>query len=451
MLKLPLKNLPIFSKIKRFIVAYSGGLDSHVLLHSLATSLAKSPVDGHSELADREVIAVHVNHGLSANAQQWATHCANQCERLGIALKQFDFDARAEVGESPEAAARDGRYAIFASMIEEGDCLLTAHHQDDQAETLLIQLLRGAGPRGLAAMPDFSTFAEGWHARPLLAYSRDELQHYAQQAGLSWIDDESNNDTRFDRNFLRHEILPRLKSRFPGMTSTLSRSARLCAEAAELLVNAAQDDLSQVQLDEQSLSVSALQALGEMRARNLLHQWCRDRGLSTPSAAQLQCVWDEVLGAGADSEPLVNWAGGEARRYRDTLFISSPLTKHDAALRLPWDCQQHLSIPAIGSMLGELHVDRVLGQGISPAALAGRRIEIRFRQGGEQLRPVGRTGHHALKKLFQEAGVPPWQRDRIPLLYADDQLLAVAGHWVVHEAAAQADEQGICLVWAERS
>jgi tRNA(Ile)-lysidine synthase len=332
--------------------------------------------------------------------------------------------------------------------VEEGDCLLTAHHQDDQAETLLIQLLRGAGPRGLAAMPAFANFQHGWHARPLLAYSRDELLDYAQQAQLSWIDDESNSDTRFDRNFLRHEIMPRLKSRFPAMASTLSRSAGLCAEAAELLANMAADDLSRVRLDEDSVSVSSLQIMGEVRARNLLHQWCRDRGLSTPTAAQLQCVWDEVIGASADSEPVVSWAGGEARRYRDALFMGSPLAAHDATQSITWDGHQRLLIPALGSALGELHVEQVLGQGISPAALENRRLEIRFRQGGEQLRPVGREGHHALKKLFQEAGIPPWLRDRIPLLYADDQLLAVAGRWVAHEAAAKPDELGVCLRWS---
>lgn len=431
-----LKDLPAFRDMKRFVIAYSGGLDSHVLLHTIAAL--------RTELGGCELLAVHVNHGLSANAQQWAAHCAKQCEQLGITLKQFDFDARAEVGESPEAAARDGRYAILASMIEEGDCLLTAHHQDDQAETLLIQLLRGAGPRGLAAMPGFVPFAGGWHARPLLGYSRDELQDYAQQAQLSWIDDESNSDTRFDRNFLRHDILPRLKARFPGVNSTLSRSANLCAEAAELLVSAAQADLSQVQLDAQSVSVSGLQSLGEVRARNLLHQWCRDRGLPTPSAAQLQCVWDEVVGAGPESEPVVHWAGGEVRRYRDVLFLGSPLSAHDAALRLPWDLQHGLWIPG----LGELRCDRVMGQGISASALDGGTIEIRFRQGGEQLRPAGRQGHHSLKKLFQEAGIPPWLRDRIPLLYANDQLLAVAGLWVAHEAAAQTDEPGVVLLWS---
>lgn len=435
MFKLPLKDCPVFSGINRFIVAYSGGLDSHVLLHSL--------VSEKQELGDVQVLAVHVNHGLSVNAQQWAAHCAEQCQLLGVPLQQMEIDARAEVGESPEAAARDGRYAILSSLMEEGDCLLTAHHQDDQAETLLMQLLRGAGPRGLAAMPKFATFADGWHARPLLAHSRDELHDYAQQAGLSWIDDESNSDTRFDRNFLRHEIMPKLKSRFPGMASTLSRSANLCAEATELLISAAADDLAKVRINDQSLSVSGLQAMGEVRARNLLHQWCRDRELPTPSAAQLQCVWEEVIGAGPDSEPMVSWAGGEARRYRDALFISSPLKAHDAGLSLPWDWQHTLSIPA----LGKLHGEQMLGQGISASLLEGRTGKIRFRQGGEQLQPAGRAGHHALKKLFQEAGIPPWLRDRIPLFYVDDQLLAVAGQWVADEVAVQPGEQGISLVW----
>ena len=155
-------------------------------------------------------------------------------------------------------------------------------------------------------------------------------------------------------------------------------------------------------------------------------------------------MWEEVIGAGPESEPVVSWAGGEVRRYRDTLFISTPLAAHDVDLRLPWDGEQALLI----SGLGELHCERLTGQGIAVSALKGKNLEIRFRQGGEKLRPAGRIGHHALKKLFQEAGIPPWLRDRIPLVYADDQLLAVAGHWVAHEVAAQSDEPGVCLSWS---
>jgi tRNA(Ile)-lysidine synthase len=435
MLELSFTHLPFFTKVKRFIVAYSGGLDSHVLLHLISALRA--------DLDQRSVMAVHVNHGLSENAPQWEAHCQARCAKLGVPLSQFEIDARAEVGESPEATAREGRYAIFASIMEEGDCLLTAHHEDDQAETLLLQLLRGAGPRGLAAMPPSARFADGWHARPLLGYSRDELLDYAQQHNLSWIDDESNSDTRFDRNFLRHEIMPKLKTRFPGMAATLSRSASLCAEAAELLANTAAEDLTQLQLSEEALSITGLQALGEIRARNLLHQWCRERNLPAPSAAQLQCVWDEVVGAAEDSEPMVNWPGGEARRYRDALFIRSPLEAHDAGMCIPWDGQHPLSLAGLGT----LHVEKVSGQGIKPAVFSSGNLELRFRQGGEQLRPAGRQGHHALKKLFQEAAIPPWRRERIPLLYADEQLLAVVGLWVADEVAAATDEEGVNLVW----
>lgn len=439
MLELSLTRLPFFTNVKRFIVAYSGGLDSHVLLHMISVLRA--------DLDQRAIMAVHVNHGLSDNAQQWVAHCQAQCEKLGVPLQQFEIDARAEVGESPEAVARDGRYAIFTSIMEEGDCLLTAHHEDDQAETLLIQLLRGAGPRGLASMPEFAGFAAGWHARPLLGDSREMLLEYAQQHDLSWIDDESNSDTRFDRNFLRHEIMPKLKTRFPGMAATLSRSAGLCAEAAELLATTAAEDLAQLQLSDESLSVTGLRALGEIRARNLLHQWCRDRNLSTPSAAQLQCVWDEVIGAAEDSEPVVSWPGGEARRYRDALFIRSPLKAHDTRMCIAWDGEHPLSIAGLGS----LHAEKVPGQGIQPAVFARGNFELRFRQGGEQLRPAGRQGHHALKKLFQEAAIPPWRRERIPLLYSDDQLLAVAGLWVADEVAVSAGEEGMSLVWVAQA
>ena len=439
MIESPLKNLPFLSKVYRFIVAYSGGLDSQVLLHAVAAS--------RGEFKGIGVVAVHVNHGLSEKAEQWSQHCAAHCAALGVPFTNINVDAKPRPGESPEATAREVRYQAFRDFMQAGDCLLTAHHQDDQAETLLIQLLRGAGPRGLAAMPGYAEFANGWQARPLLNQRREGLLEYAQQAGLSWIDDESNSDTRFDRNFLRHEIMPRLKSRFPAAASTLSRSANLCAEASEIMASAAVADLAQVQCDGGLFSVSALYALGEIRARNLLHHWCRDHGLSTPSAAQLQCVWEEVIGAAADSDPVVSWTGGEARRYRDTLFLGRPLSAHDASQRLPWDWQQSLCIPGIG----ELYSEKVIGQGISPAVLDGHRSEIRFRQGGEQLRPAGRSGHHALKKLFQEEGVPPWLRERIPLIYADGQLLAVAGYWVAHEVAVRANEPGISLRWSAQA
>jgi tRNA(Ile)-lysidine synthase len=430
-----LAALPFTAQIERYRLAYSGGLDSHVLLHALASQ--------RDRLHGAELVAVHVDHGLSPNAKQWAEHCAQQCAALGIELLQLSVDAGAEPGESPEAAARHARYRAFAELMHEGDCLLTAHHQDDQAETLLLQLLRGAGPRGLAAMPLWADFAAGWHVRPLLTVSRDALQAYAQQHDLHWVDDESNFDTGFDRNFLRHEILPALKQRFPAAAATLSRSAQHCAEAAQLLAEAAAVDATGAALPSGALSVSALQKLGEMRARNLLHHWIHAAGLPMPSAAHLKRVWEDAIGAAQDSNPLVCWPGAEVRRYRDALFLSAPLVTHDAGQHYDWDLAGPLDISGLGTLRSEVRT----GWGLSVKALEDKKLRVRFRQGGETIRPAGRAGHHALKTLLQEAGVPPWQRERLPLLYVDDELVAVADLWVAEEYAAQGEEPGVRLYW----
>lgn len=431
-----LAGLAQFPDIKRYLIAYSGGLDSHVLLHAL--------------LHDRDLLqgavieAVHVNHSLSPNAKQWTSHCEQQCANLGVSLHQLTVDAQAQNGESPEAAARNVRYQAFTELMKLGDCLLTAHHQDDQAETLLLQLLRGAGPKGLAAMPQSAEFATGWHARPLLNVSRDELQQYANQHTLKWIDDESNFDTGFDRNFLRHDILPLLKTRFPAAADTLSRSASLCAEAAELLTASAMMDIDALKLGENTLSVSCVSALGETRARNVLHQWIHAGGFPVPSAAQMQRLWQDVMCSAEDSCPLVSWPGAEVRRYRDAMFIDKPLVKFDTTQVFSWQPETELNIDGLGC----LSAASVTGQGISSEYISEKSIEVRFRQGGESLRLPGREGSHTLKNLFQEAGIPPWQRERIPLLLVNDELAAVTGYWVADEFSAGPEQKGLLPVWS---
>jgi tRNA(Ile)-lysidine synthase len=238
--------------------------------------------------------------------------------------------------------------------------------------------------------------------------------------------------------------MPLLKTRFPAAAETLARSAALCAEAAALLAQSAAADIAQVQEEGSSLSVSRLHALGEVRARNLLHHWIHERGLPTPNAVHLQRLWHDVVCSAPDSEPRVAWPGAEARRYRDRVFVDRPQAPLDANLHLQWEATSPLTIAG----LGVLALAPVQGQGIRASLLRGRRIEVRLRQGGEQLRPAGRDGHHALKKLFQEAGIPPWRRERIPLLYLDAELIAVAGLWVAQEAACRADEDGLLPEWS---
>ena len=427
--------------VRRFWVAYSGGLDSHALLHALAK--ADSELTGL--IPGVKISALHIHHGLNKAADQWQTHCVSVCQSLSIPLETVNVDASPAPGESPEAAARNARYQAFDQFIQAGDCLLTAHHQDDQAETVLLQLLRGSGPRGLAAMPACTEFGEGWHARPLLDFSRSELQDYAQQKGLEWVEDSSNVDTRFDRNFIRHEILPALKNRWPAAASTISRVAGHSAEASKILDEVAGMDLQEVRLQQVGqLSVSGLKRLTNIRMRNCLRVWLHELNLPMPTAAQLGHVICDVLDAAQDATPLVHWQGAEIRRYRDVLFAMKPVTVHDEAQVIDWDCRQPLSIPGFS---GRLQAQPVMGKGLQADRCLQEGVQVQFRRGGEVCQPVGRSHTHAVKKMMQEYGVPPWERDRIPMFYLKGHLAAVGKMWVCEGFQALEGEKGLEMNW----
>jgi tRNA(Ile)-lysidine synthase len=416
----------------RYWLAYSGGMDSHVLLHAMAAL--------REQLPNVAVHAVHVNHGLQAPATQWADHCALVSQALNVPFQLLHINARAASGESPEAAARHARYEAFCALIKDGDCLLTAHHQDDQAETLLLQLLRGAGLQGLASMPRCAHFGEGWHARPLLEFSRSMLRDYAQRQHLHWIDDHSNRNTDFDRNYLRHNIVPTLRERWPAMAQTLSRSARHAAEAADLLAVLAHNDLQFAggpQTD--TLSIACLETLEPARQRNMLRHWIKQLDLPLPGTTHIEQIVKDVIGAARDSVCCVRWPGAEVRRYRDLLYAMSSATYHDSSLCVEWDLRQPLSL----SDGLQLSATPIQGAGLDTVLCLDQKITVRFRQGGERCRPVGRKHTHALKKLFQERGIPPWQRKRIPLIYVNDQLAAVTGLWVCQPFQAQGNALGM--------
>ncbi len=399
---------------RRYLVAYSGGLDSHVLLHALQ-GLEGPPIQ-----------ALHIHHGLLSEADQWSAHCREVCEALGVDLTTLRVDARPEAGQSPEAAAREARYAALAEHMQVGDVLLTAHHRDDQAETLLLQLLRGAGPAGLAAMPPWTPFGPGWLGRPLLDFARESLRDYARRHRLHWVEDPSNRDSRYDRNFLRHELMPLIRQRWPGAGATLARAADLQAQSLEL-----QDALARLDQEDargerpETLSVSALNRLSPARRRNGIRGWLADKGLAPPPRARLEAILDTVLKADWDAVPRIAWTGAEVRRYRDDLFAMPPLAVHDPRRIIAWDPRQPLSIPDLGLTLDAAAIET---QGLQLLECEAP-ITVRFRQGGERCRLPGQTHSRALKSLFQEAGVPPWERDRVPLIYVGGQLLAVWGYW----------------------
>lgn len=417
-------------------VAFSGGLDSQVLLHALCTL---------RDQLDAGIAAVHVHHGLQADADSWELHCQQTCDELSVEYTSLHIDGRPAHGESPEAAARGARYQALAEWLPAQHTLLTAQHQDDQAETLLLQLLRGSGVSGLAAMPVSTRLGAGVHLRPLLDVTRADIHRYATLSDLSWIDDPSNQNTAFDRNYLRHEVLPVLRDRWPAVSSSLSRSAAHCAEADGLIGQLAENDMQGV-MDQQActLSIGGLGILPGDRQRNVLRAWLKRRTGSTPATAVLARIVNDVLHSRADAGPRVCWGRYEVRRYRDAMYCLQQSANRPATEVLDWSLVEPLALPGAGGMLTATPVS---GTGLRRTDASADGVRVTWRKGGERCLPAGRGHHHSLKKLFQEQGVPPWVRDRIPLIYIKDQLAMVPGLWVCEPFQAGPAEPGMLIDW----
>ena len=424
-----LKQFPVPT---RYLVALSGGCDSVVLLHALQQI--------RSQLPCQSLQAVHIDHGLQTASAQWAQQCRQLCQQLSIPLHVIELHLAIPKGESLEAVARHARYAAFDDYLQDNDMLLLAHHRNDQAETLLLQVMRGSGVTGLACMPVLTQRAGAWLARPLLQIGRDEIEHYARAHDLRWIDDPSNQDPRFDRNFLRHQILPLLQQRWPSVNTTLARVAQHQAEANTLLAELAQLDLHTCSTDnQQRLIVSRLHTLSPARLRNVLRYWIAQIcGEPMPDTIHLQRILTEVLPAAQDATPLVQWAGVQLRRYRDELYLESVAAEFDEQWQADWDLQSPLVLPT-----GETLLTRQVKGGGLRLDSATRTVRVQYRQGGERCRLPGRAHHHELKKLMQHWGVPPWQRERIPLVFVGQELAQIVGFSLCEPYIAGADETGV--------
>ncbi len=415
----------------RITVALSGGLDSTALLHALAS------------IAARELLALralHVDHGLQPQSAEWAAACRAACQAAGIALEVIRLDLVPGRGESVEAVAREARYAALAARLSDGERLVTAHHRDDQLETVLIQLLRGAGVAGLAAMPARAPLGRGWQLRPLLGVDRSELAEYAAQTGLSWRDDPMNAAQRFDRAYLRERVLPAIRARWPAASATVARSAGHLAEASRLLAELAAGDAAAV-LDDGRLTLSGLERLPRDRQVNLLRWWLRREGLRPPPAARLAAALAGFFVARPDATPSLRWDAGEVRRYRGRLYALAPLP----ALRPPTPVGMPLEL---GAGLGRFRLVAGREGGLRQDACEG--AEIRFRAGGEALQPHPARPRKRLKDLCQEAGIVPWMRDRLPLVFVGGRLAAVGDLWIDAEFAAPAGVAALRPVWEGR-
>ncbi len=414
-------------------VGYSGGADSHVLLHLCAQLKGEfGPVFG----------AVHVNHGLNPSASRWAEHCTQVCAELDLPYRLIAVDARPKSGTSPEEAARNARYKALAEWLEPNTAMLLAHHQDDQAETVLLQLLRGAGPSGLAGMPQEASLGRGKLLRPLLEVPRAALLDYAQRFRLAFIDDPSNFDETFDRNYLRQRVLPLLKARWPACTRTIARSARHCFAVQQLAEKALAKRLERAVDEVRSLDLKALASLDRLEQRCLVREWLKRVGFRPPPAIFLERILEEAVRAKPDRQPRIEWTEGVVCRHRGRLYALRPTPPPDPNWQTFWDGETPLVLPDASV----LKPYPTIGAGVAARLWRQGEIEVRYRRGGERCR-LPKRGSKSLKKLCQERGVPAWMRACLPLIYLEGQLAAVANLWVCEPFAAGPEEEGVVLAW----
>lgn len=429
---------PALRNSPQLLVGYSGGLDSTVLLH-LAVQYWTS----------ERIRAVHVNHGLSGSADAWQAHAQANCAALSVAFSAHRIDCRQSGNQ--EAAARSERYAAFRQELIDGGILLLGHHADDQVETVLYHLLRGSGSRGLAGIPATRKLGLGYLTRPLLRLTRADLLAYGRHHGLRWIDDHSNANVNFDRNFLRHRVVPAIAERWPDHASRIASSAARSREADALANSVFRTDLERLdRRDERSgvsIGISQLSLLDSARQRNIIRHMPSELGLQPPSLKALEEVLKNCVNARAGALPLVVCGNYQYRRYRDKLYIICAVEQHtDCAEKLlEWQLDGPLSLPGGGVLMASE------AQSLGLRLAASTTVEVGFRRGGERCRPVGRRHSQWLKKLFQEYGLEPWWRSSIPLIYAAGKLVAVGDLWICEGWQAGAGERGLKIHWRSNS
>ncbi len=465
----------------KFLIAYSGGVDSHVLLHLCSrlksSRLKSSRFKKNVSAKELEFSAVYIDHGLSPDARRWGQHCQQICYELNIPLSIIEVNASPENGQSPEAAARKARYQAFSEILTPGECLLTAQHLDDQAETVLLQLMRGSGSRGLSAMPEIKAFGNGYLCRPMLEVNKRMLLDYAQQHQLHWIEDESNQEQRFERNFLRHSIVPELQKHWPSVQRNIARTAHVLAESQYLLDTLAEEDFAAaVETENKQTTVfqepaklvlnkvrslisqmtlkpvpdNTSQPFGHNNSRfklarvhNLLRYWIHLNDLPMPSRKILQQVVETVIFSSDNASPLVSWKRDQfkcdIRKYRNTLYLINRTGQPDIDEQLIKNSyilkpDQPVSIPGIGTLSIE-----------SDCELISKPLTIRFRQGGERFRKYKGAPSSLLKHWFQEQAIPPWERDYWPLIYSGDELIQVA-HTIVKQDYFADNNHPACII-----
>lgn len=444
-LKTQLLVSPI-SGCDKLVVAYSGGVDSHVLLHALY--LLQQQSEQNFQLS-----AIHIHHGLSQHADEWQAHCRKVCEALSISFQTANVAVQNVPQQSLEALARKARYQKLTELAPANSQVLLAQHQDDQLETFLLQLKRGAGPKGLASMnpawTENTTDKEVGFCRPLLSLSQQHIMDYALEHNLQWCEDESNQNTDFERNFLRHDVLPVLQSRWPELASSVSRSAQLCAQQQSLLDEVCREKLQQVRASTNSLSLEGLSKLDDPWLYQVVRFWLAELNIQSPSLNTLQHLREQVLEAADDAKPNLQWQDWQFRRFDQQLFVIKAKTMIEPQI-IPWQGESQIELPQdLGSLRFE-KTDNAQTNAIKLAPNAGN-IELQF--GGYSLRfkPKGAKHSKPLKQWFKEWKIPPWSRNQVVIVLQDKCPLAllINGKWQVSEGYKPVDNGALMIEFVE--
>ncbi|QAV22472.1 tRNA lysidine(34) synthetase TilS [Proteus hauseri] len=441
-----LSSNPILNEIKQqighhsaFLVGFSGGVDSTVLLQGLVRLRDEYQLP-------LELTAIYVHHGLNAKADDWLKHCEQFCQQWNVAF----INERVQVESKSagiESGAREARYQAYRKHLQPQQVLVTAQHQDDQAETFFLALKRGSGPAGLSSMPAKMPFEHSYLLRPLLNITRKQVEDYANQQSLHWIEDDSNQDDRYDRNFLRLHIMPLLTQRWDHFSQAVTRSAALCGEQEALLDELLDSELN-VLIDKQnSVDIDALAMCSTIKRNALLRRWFAYLNKAMPSREQILRLWEEVALAKEGAEPRLRFIEDEVRRYKKRLYLI-PVINEPIGKVIEWLLPQPLVLP---EALGVLIVHSAVAQGqemVIRAPYNTEKVTVRFGLTQSSLRIVGRELPRHSKKIWQELGIAPWRRTRIPLIYYNDTLITAVNTFVTLEGKATL-EQNIIIEWQE--
>lgn len=437
-----------------FIIAYSGGIDSQVLLHALLNLTESSGIP--SRKINNTISVCHVNHGLSQNAHKWELFAQQQCDLRNIPLDICRVNVKNKAQHSLEELARNARYNAIKELVREQNLkhtiVLTGHHSDDQAETFLLALKRGSGVKGLSAMHEVMNFESSQLLRPLLHTSRIEVEAYATENKLEWIDDESNEDTRFDRNFFRHKVMPVINERWPSFLKTINRSVEHCQEADLLLTELAQQDLANIKVTDNCLSLEQLKTLSQPRFVNLIRYFLSCHQSLMPSTAQLKQLHKQLF-ADADKAPAVKLGNCWLRRYKKDVYLTAELndiSNVDLCVKDALAPFKNINV-SLPDNLGKLTFKDETDAGTSAEYIVCPKpsdlVSIRFSHDNPTCKPSYRQRSRSLKKLLQELDIPTWERKRLPFLYYNGTLVAVIGYFICKEFVAAKSDEAISVNW----